>query len=179
MVAMPALHTNIHAPHIAHGPSRRHTRSQTTSCVLAWATACVILGLWSSPASAVYRCGGVGGQPVTYSQWPCSEASQAMKVDDTRTEAQRAQAAQDKAVAEQEAARFDRRMRREARQRQGQKATAIDGPVRQVSAGDERPEERRRSRRLKAQEPDRVLRPARHFRALEQSKRSDSSNATR
>lgn len=176
---MTDLHTRIDAPHLAPGTLRQQARARATSCVLAWAAASVILGLWSSPASAVYRCGGTGGQPVTYSQWPCSEAAQAMKVDDTRTEAQRAQAAQDKAVAEQEAARFDRRLRREARQRQGQKAMAIDGPVRQVSAGNERPEERRRSRRLKAQEPDRVLRPARHFRALERSKRSESGHAAR
>jgi hypothetical protein len=176
---MTDLHTRIDAQHLAPGTLRQQARARATSCVLAWVAASVILGLWSSPASAVYRCGGTGGQPVTYSQWPCSEAAQAMKVDDTRTEAQRAQAAQDKAVAEQEAARFDRRLRREARQRQGQKATAIDGPVRQVSAGDERPEERRRSRRLKAQEPDRVLRPARHFRALERSKHSESGHAAR
>lgn len=176
---MTDLHTHIDAPHLAPGTLRQQARTRATSCALAWAAASVILGLWSSPASAVYRCGGTGGQPVTYSQWPCSEAAQAMKVDDTRTEAQRAQAAQDKAVAEQEAARFDRRLRREARQRQGQKATAIDGPVRQVSAGNERPEERRRSRRLKAQEPDRVLRPARHFRALERSKHSESGHAAR
>lgn len=176
---MPALHTDTHALHIVPGASRRRVRARATSCALVWAAASVILGLWTSPASAVYRCGGVGGQAVTYSQWPCGEAAQALNVDDPRTDAQRADAQRDHAVAEQEAARLDRRMRREARQRQREKATAIDGPVRQVSAGDEQTAERRRSRRLKAQEPDRVLRPARHFRALESSNRSESGQAAR
>jgi hypothetical protein len=164
---MPALHTDTHAPHIAPGTSRRLARrARVTSCALVWAAASVILGLWTSPASAVYRCGGVGGQAVTYSQWPCSEAAQALKVDDPRTDAQRADAQRDHAVAEQEAARLDRRMRREARQRQREKATAIDGPVRQVAAGDNAAKDSRRARRLKAEAPERVIRPERPFRAL-------------
>ncbi|MFN3616443.1 MAG: hypothetical protein ACK4K3_01310 [Aquabacterium sp.] len=163
---MPALHTDTHAPHIVPGTSRRRVRARATSCALVWAAAQVMLGLWTSPASAVYRCGGVGGQAVTYSQWPCGEAAQALNVADPRTDAQRADAQRAHAVAEQEAARLDRRLRREARQRQREKPTAIDGPVRQVSAGDDAPKDSRRARRLKAEAPERVIRPERPFRAL-------------
>lgn len=134
------------------------------------------LAAWTGSAMAVYRCEGHGDQPVTYSQWPCSDSARIKVLTDQRSEAQRAQAAGHHAIAQKEAARFDRRQRREARARKDEQATAIDGPVRQVSAGNAERENRLKPRRLEAHEPDRVVRPPRPFRALEPKKESSASD---
>lgn len=138
-------------------------------------TACAVLVVaalwWAMPAWGVYRCSGSQGQAPTYSQWPCDNTLKKIEVQDTRTNQQVNQAQRSHQVAKQEASRFDRRTRQEARQRLRERPTAIDGPVRQVAVGalEEKPGKKRKKERhqqAKAHEPDHLVRPERPFKAV-------------
>lgn len=95
---------------------------------LAFALAALII----LPTQAAYRCDGGPGEAPTYSQLPCGHAARAVRTDDVRTAAQVRDARERHDAAQREARRYDRRMRQEANARRDERATAIDGPVRQV-----------------------------------------------
>jgi hypothetical protein len=96
------------------------------------ALAFALAALITLPTHAAYRCDGGPGEAPTYSQLPCGHAARAVRTDDARTAAQVRDARDRHDTAQREARRYDRRIRQEATARRDERATAIDGPVRQV-----------------------------------------------